>query len=174
MRSMFYSSLGRLLMVDFGDDEERFYTFMLPMTTQFESIGAMLMDVSNGYPTDEAKKALIGLSRDLRGLACVLGTKSAYMMFFEWIYPDYTPILIRAIELWGHDPTVTTPILKLFAEFVHNRSQRLHFDVSSPNGVLLFREASKVICTYGKSQFTILFLFKYFFHKNFEKNPVFS
>ncbi|XP_055712630.1 ran-binding protein 16 isoform X3 [Phlebotomus papatasi] len=148
MRSMFYSSLGRLLMVDFGDDEERFYTFMLPMTTQFESIGAMLMDVSNGYPTDEAKKALIGLSRDLRGLACVLGTKSAYMMFFEWIYPDYTPILIRAIELWGHDPTVTTPILKLFAEFVHNRSQRLHFDVSSPNGVLLFREASKVICTY--------------------------
>ncbi|XP_055712629.1 ran-binding protein 16 isoform X2 [Phlebotomus papatasi] len=155
MRSMFYSSLGRLLMVDFGDDEERFYTFMLPMTTQFESIGAMLMDVSNGYPTDEAKKALIGLSRDLRGLACVLGTKSAYMMFFEWIYPDYTPILIRAIELWGHDPTVTTPILKLFAEFVHNRSQRLHFDVSSPNGVLLFREASKVICTYGSRVLTL-------------------
>ncbi|XP_055684266.1 ran-binding protein 16 isoform X1 [Lutzomyia longipalpis] len=149
MRSMFYSSLGRLLMVDFGDDEERFYTFMLPMTNQFESIGAMLMDANNGYPSEEAKKALIGLSRDLRGLACVLGTKSAYMMFFEWIYPDYTPILIRALELWGHDPTVTTPILKLFAEFVHNRSQRLHFDVSSPNGVLLFREASKIICTYG-------------------------
>ncbi|XP_059618204.1 ran-binding protein 16 isoform X2 [Phlebotomus argentipes] len=155
MRSMFYSSLGRLLMVDFGDDEERFYTFMLPMTNQFESIGAMLMDVNNGYPSDEAKKALIGLSRDLRGLACVLGTKAAYMMFFEWIYPDYTPILIRAIELWGHDPTVTTPILKLFAEFVHNRSQRLHFDVSSPNGVLLFREASKVICTYGSRVLTL-------------------
>ncbi|GAB0087135.1 ran-binding protein 16 [Sergentomyia squamirostris] len=155
MRSMFYSSLGRLLMVDFGDDEERFYTFMLPMTNQFESIGAILMDGNNGFPSDEAKKALIGLSRDLRGLTCVLGTKSAYMMFFEWIYPDYTPILIRAIELWGHDPTVTTPILKLFAEFVHNRSQRLQFDVSSPNGVLLFREASKVICTYGSRVLTM-------------------
>lgn len=32
---------------------------------------------------------------------------------------------------------------------VQNRSQRLQFDISSPNGILLFREASKVICTYG-------------------------
>ena len=44
---------------------------------------------------------------------------------------------------------MTTPILKLFAELVQNRSQRLQFDVSSPNGILLFREASKIICTYG-------------------------
>ena len=45
---------------------------------------------------------------------------------------------------------VTTPILKLFAELVQNRSQRLQFDVSSPNGILLFREASKIICSYGE------------------------
>merc|ERR1719203_2092859 len=44
---------------------------------------------------------------------------------------------------------LTTPILKLFAELVQNRSQRLQFDVSSPNGILLFREASKIICSYG-------------------------
>jgi exportin-7 len=64
-------------------------------------------------------------------------------------YPNYTPILLRAIELWYHDPQVTTPVLKLFAELVQNRSQRLQFDVSSPNGILLFREASKIICSYG-------------------------
>ena len=29
------------------------------------------------------------------------------------------------------------------------RSQRLQFDVSSPNGILLFREISKVIVGYG-------------------------
>lgn len=69
--------------------------------------------------------------------------------FLRFSYPDYTPILIRAMELWPHDPQVTTPILKLFAELVQNRSQRLQFDISSPNGILLFREASKVICTYG-------------------------
>lgn len=64
-------------------------------------------------------------------------------------YPDYTPILIRAIELWAHDPTVTTPVLKLFTELVNNRSQRIQFDVSTPKGILLFREASKAICAYG-------------------------
>lgn len=63
-------------------------------------------------------------------------------------YPDYTPILIRAVEIWANDPSVTTPILKFFAELVHNRSQRLQFDVSSPNGILLFRETSKLICCY--------------------------
>ena len=70
-------------------------------------------------------------------------------MFFDWIYPAYTPILHRAVEIWYSDPQVTTPILKLFAELVQNRSQRLQFDVSSPNGILLFREASKIICAYG-------------------------
>lgn len=65
-------------------------------------------------------------------------------------YPTYSPVLHRAIEMWYHDPAVTTPVLKLFAELVVNRSQRLQFDVSSPNGVLLFREASKVMISYGK------------------------
>lgn len=33
-RSMFYTSLGRLLMVDLGEDDERFYIFMLPLTSK--------------------------------------------------------------------------------------------------------------------------------------------
>merc|ERR1711997_1100686 len=83
------------------------------------------------------------------GVAFAFNTKTSYMMFFDWIYPAYTPVLQRAIEIWYQDPQVTTPVLKLFAELVQNRSQRLQFDVSSPNGILLFREASKIICTYG-------------------------
>ncbi|URE41774.1 hypothetical protein MUK42_06737 [Musa troglodytarum] len=35
---------------------------------------------------------------------------------------------------------VTTPLLKFMAEFVLNKAQRLSFDSSSPNGILLFRE----------------------------------
>ena len=118
---------------------------------------------------------MIGLARDLRGIAFAFNTKISYMMLFDWIYPQYTPILQRAVEIWYNDPQVrasvrrksffklgfkncfcgpccqvTTPVLKLFAELVQNRSQRLQFDVSSPNGILLFREASKIICTYGK------------------------
>lgn len=70
-------------------------------------------------------------------------------------YPNYTPILLRALELWSHDPAVTTPVLKLFAELVQNRSQRLQFELSSPNGILLFREASKAICCYGSRILTL-------------------
>ena len=70
--------------------------------------------------------------------------------FSSKFYSAYTPVLQRAVEIWYQDPQVTTPVLKLFAELVQNRSQRLQFDVSSPNGILLFREASKIICTYGK------------------------
>ena len=64
-------------------------------------------------------------------------------------YPNYLQLLLRAVEVWYYDPQVTTPILKLYSELVQNRSQRLQFDVSSPNGILLFREVSKIICTYG-------------------------
>lgn len=107
-RSMFYTSLGRLLMVDLGEDEERFYNFMLPLTSNiilqfkliqgnfygnliyfactdsFQSIGSIIMD-TNSYPNEEAKKALIGLARDLRGLACASSNRSSYMMFFDWM-----------------------------------------------------------------------------------------
>lgn len=70
-------------------------------------------------------------------------------LFLSIRYPNYTPILLHAVELWHHEPQVTTPVLKLFSELVQNRSQRLQFDASSPNGILLFREASKIICSYG-------------------------
>ena len=44
---------------------------------------------------------------------------------------------------------MTTPILKLYSELVNNRSQRLQFDISSPNGILLFRDTSKLLVNYG-------------------------
>nr|XP_053642683.1 exportin-7-like [Cherax quadricarinatus] len=149
-RTLFYTSLGRLLMVELGEDEEKFTQFMIPITSAFDSVGRLLAQAETPmFQAEEAKKGLIGLARDLRGLAYAFNTKTSYMMLFDWIYPTYTGVLVRGVEIWSHDPQVTTPVLKLFAELVQNRSQRLQFDVSSPNGILLFREASKVICTYG-------------------------
>ena len=46
-------------------------------------------------------------------------------------------------------PDVTTALLKFVAEFAMNKTQRLTFDASSPNGILLFREVSRVLKTYG-------------------------
>lgn len=58
--------------------------FLFQFLDQFESIGGAIMDTST-YPSEEAKKALIGLSRDLRGLTFSSSKKNAYMMFFDWM-----------------------------------------------------------------------------------------
>ncbi|XP_064886178.1 ran-binding protein 17 isoform X2 [Columba livia] len=144
-RTVFYTALTRLLMVDLGEDEEEFENFMFPLTVSFESVTRIF---NSSFEQEEAKRLLVGLARDLRGIACALNTKSSYSLLFGWLYPAYISVLQRAIELWYREPACTTPILKLMAEFVQNRSQRLNFDGSSPNGILLFREASKMICTY--------------------------
>ncbi|XP_065926342.1 exportin-7 isoform X6 [Magallana gigas] len=155
-RTTFYTALARLLMVDLKeDDEDKFEEFMVPLTSAFESVGTMLTNMDTPQKEEEAKRAVVGLARDLRGVAFAFNTKTSYMMFFDWIYPSYTPILHRAIEVWYHDPAVTTPVLKLMAELAQSRSQRLLFDVSSPNGYLLFREVSKVIDSYGSRILTI-------------------
>ncbi|XP_078006672.1 ran-binding protein 17 isoform X3 [Phascolarctos cinereus] len=145
-RTTFYTALTRLLMVDLGEDEDEFENFMLPLTVSFEAVAQMF---NNNFKQEETKRMLIGLARDLRGIAFALNTKTSYTMLFDWIYSAYLPILQKAIERWYQEPACTTPILKLMAELMQNRSQRLNFDVSSPNGILLFREASKMICTYG-------------------------
>lgn len=51
---------------------------------QFESLGTVLMD-ANSFPNEEVKKAIIGLARDLRGLALPLNARIPYTMLFEWL-----------------------------------------------------------------------------------------
>ncbi|XP_028384819.1 ran-binding protein 17 isoform X1 [Phyllostomus discolor] len=145
-RTTFYTALTRLLMVELGEDEDEFENFMLPLTVSFETVLQMF---NNNFKQEDVKRMLIGLARDLRGIAFALNTKTSYTMLFDWLYPTYFPLLQQAVERWYGEPACTTPILKLMAELMQNRSQRLNFDVSSPNGILLFREASKMICTYG-------------------------
>lgn len=70
-------------MVDLGEDEERFENFMMPLMNAFEST-AQQFD-AGGFPSADAKKTLIGLSRDLRGLAYAFNTKAVFMMFFDWM-----------------------------------------------------------------------------------------
>ena len=54
-RTTFYTALGRLLMVDLGEDEDRFDTFMMPLTTAFEFVGAQLANVDKGAAWNEAE-----------------------------------------------------------------------------------------------------------------------
>ena len=65
-------------------------------------------------------------------------------LLFDWLYPAHFPTLRVCLEAWADSPDATTAMLKFMAEFALNKTQRLTFDSSSPNGILLFREVSKV------------------------------
>lgn len=148
-RTIFYTALGRLLNLDFNDDDDTFDRFIRPLSNQLDAIGNLMSQSTSTASYNDIKLPLVGLARDLRGLAFAFNSKMAYMQFFEWLYPRYLPLFVKAVEVWYDEPFVTTPILKLMAELVQNRSQRLQFEISSPNGILLFREASRLVCTYG-------------------------
>ncbi|CAJ1338233.1 unnamed protein product [Effrenium voratum] len=94
-------------------------------------------------------------------------------MLFDWLVDNpknpsanRVNLFARALDAWWDDPEVTTPLLKFMAEFVHNKAQRITFDQSSPNGILLFREASSILVTYGtrilqRTQFRDVYVEKY-------------
>jgi exportin-7 len=148
-RTTFYTALGRLLNLDFSDDDDTFDRFIRPLSNQLDAIGNLMSQSNNPMNIAEVKLPIVGLARDLRGLAFAFNSRAGYMQLFDWLYPRYLPLFSRALEYWYNEPFVTTPILKLMAELVQNRSQRLTFEISSPNGILLFREASRLLCTYG-------------------------
>ncbi|PNH10428.1 Exportin-7-A [Tetrabaena socialis] len=101
--------------------------------------------------TVAAPDRVAGRFRDLRGIASATATRRTYGFLFEWLYPQHMPTIAKCLEAWADDPRLTTPLLKFVAEFCFNKSQRLTFDSSSPNGILLFREVSKVVVTYANS-----------------------
>ena len=93
-------------------------------------------------------------------------TKRAFGYFFDWIYPflndddsssvsaqhmepRFVGVVHRAIEAWHRDYAVMSSLMKFLVEFFTNKSQRLNFDISSANGILMFREASKAAVQYG-------------------------
>ncbi len=143
-RTIFYFTLGKLLFME--DSSAKFKVFIASL--QQVSVNLEVTPVE-AFRSDGVKFALIGLMRDLRGIAMATNSRRTYGLLFDWLYPAHTPLLLRTIEQWTDTPEVTTPLLKFVAEFVINKTQRLTFDSSSPNGILLFREVSKLIVAYG-------------------------
>ena len=88
------------------------------------------------------QQTVVGMFRDLRGIASATQTRRTYCLMFDWLYPTHFPVILKCLEAWADVPAVTTPLLKFISEIAYNKSQRLQFDSSSPNGILLFREVS--------------------------------
>ncbi|XP_055337456.1 exportin-7-like isoform X2 [Paramacrobiotus metropolitanus] len=155
-RTAFYASLTRLLIIELAEDEDKLDEFMRPIGVEFEELGRLMTHAGTAmFNEREAKLAAIGIARDLRGISSALLNRTSYILFFDWIYPKYLNVCQRVVEYWYSDPAVTTPMLKFMAELAQNRSQRIQFDISSPNGILLFKEISKMFTVYGTRMLTI-------------------
>ncbi|KAL6753879.1 armadillo-type protein [Haematococcus lacustris] len=167
-RTTFYATLARLLFME--EQPMRFRTFVAPLHAQLLAIAAaaglpaglptgtvgLPVTMPNGAGAAALRAAVpaeqvIGLFRDLRGIAAATNSRRTYNLLFDWMYPAHFPTIIKCLEAWADVPAVTTPLLKFMAEFVFNKTTRLAFEPSSPNGILLFREVSKMIVIYGKA-----------------------
>lgn len=143
-RTTFYYTLGYLIFME--DSPVKFKSSMDPLLQVMVKLEATS---DTAFRTDAVKYAFIGLMRDLRGIAMATNSRRTYGLLFDWLYPSHMPLLLKAISHWTDAAEVTTPLLKFIAEFVLNKAQRLTFDSSSPNGILLFREVSKILVAYG-------------------------
>ncbi|KAG5556062.1 hypothetical protein RHGRI_006622 [Rhododendron griersonianum] len=160
-RTTFYYTIGLLVFME--DNLSKFKSSMGPLLQVFVSLESTPDAV---FRADTVKYALIGLMRDLRGIAMATNSRRTYGFLFDWLYPAHMPLLLKAITHWTDTPEVTIPLLKFVAEFVLNKSQRLTFDSSSPNGILLFREVSKLTVAYGSRILSLpnradMYTFKY-------------
>ena len=145
-RTMYYHALGRLVFLDIKDRPDLFSQFMVPL-------GQRLWAMASAPD----RSILVGLCRDLRGLSLAAQGSEAYGLLFKFLVDDpriqgnsKITLFSAALEAWGGEFEVALPILKFVAEFVHNRQNRITFEQNSPSGLLLFREACKVLVSYGQ------------------------
>ncbi|KAF7819180.1 exportin-7-like isoform X1 [Senna tora] len=143
-RTTFYYTIGMLIFME--DSPLKFRSSMEPLLQVFVTLESAPDAM---FRSDAGKFAFVGLMRDLRGIAMATNSRRTYGFLFDWLYPARMPVLLKGIAHWADTPEVTTPLLKLVAELVLNKAQRLVFDSSSPNGILLFREVSKLTVAYG-------------------------
>ncbi len=157
-RTHFYNTLAKLLFLDCSVRE--FSAFMMPFTQVF--LRLLSIQGPDQFRQPVVMAAVTGLLRDLRGIVDATVSGPTYNMFFDWLYESKAPngarfsdTLVRIADVFFDMPEVTSPLLKFVAEFVLNKSSRVAFDSSSPNGILLFRLASEVLVAYGSKIFDL-------------------
>jgi exportin-7 len=145
-RTTFHTTIARLLFTTaFDECSERFERFMEPI----EDVLNKLMQTPS-YRVPEAREAVIGVCRDLRGIVQQTHNRRTFSCIFDFLYPTYFPVFVRAAEeLFDHPPAMAA-LLKFLQELAYNKAQRVMFDQSSANGILLFRELSSVVVAYGR------------------------
>ncbi|KAL3148536.1 hypothetical protein ABBQ38_013973 [Trebouxia sp. C0009 RCD-2024] len=149
-RTIFYHTLSKLLFME--DAPSNFKSFVAPLQQVLVGLASTSSGATNAAALRQSvpQQTVVGVFRDLRGIALATNSRRTYGLLFDWLYPAHFPVISCCLEAWADTPEVTTALLRFMAEFVMNKNTRLAFDSSSPNGILLFREVSKVLTRYGQ------------------------
>ena len=118
----------------------------------FENTFRQLASVSTPEQlrSEPFRVACIGLFRDLRGVVASTFNKVSFQLFFEWLQTSgWLSLIPRLVDCWWDSPVVIIPLLRFVSELASNRTQRITFAPSSPNGFILFRESCHVLTSYG-------------------------
>lgn len=91
---------------------------------------------------------LIGLLRDLGGILQSTFNKNSFECLFEWLYPKCFRILLKVVTAYYNYAPVLGPLLQFLKTISNNTSARLSFEVSSPNGIILFKEVSQILIAF--------------------------
>jgi len=148
-RTIFHATLTRLVLQPTGTEKLglTFEQFLEPITNTLKQLDNLsLSDLRN----EAARWPLIGAFRDLRGIAASLHNRKSYVLLFDILHPRHLPLFAKVADVWHDQVDVIVSLLKFMHEFCHNKANRVNFDQSSPNGILLFRVTSDVVCAFGR------------------------
>lgn len=148
-RTTFHATLTRLILQPGGEEKLglTFEQFVEPITNILKQLNNLsLSDLRN----EVTRWPLIGAFRDLRGITSSLHNRKSYVRLFELLHPILLPLFAKVADVWHDQVDVTVSLLKFMNEFCHNKANRVNFDQSSPNGILLFRCTSDVVCAFGR------------------------
>ncbi|KAJ1564286.1 Exportin 7, partial [Nowakowskiella sp. JEL0078] len=126
-----------------------FLRFVLPFEEQLNSL-SVINDIQT-FRRDDVRNnesILNGIFRDLRGLLLTFTQQPTYSYF---TYP-FIPILFKGVEA-NYDNAVSNVMLKFTGALVDDKYFRISKEInetSSPNGILLFRQTSKLITSYAR------------------------
>ncbi|GAW80166.1 Ran-binding protein [Plasmodium gonderi] len=152
-RTNYYLILTKLLFMEQNLVSSSFEKYILPINNLLECIKREIN--VNGkdiiLKNNEIKLSFIGALRDLRGICMACNNVETYTMFFNFFINSYPlednqmNILTSLVDVIWDSYDICIPFLKFMCEFVYNKSQRITFPKSSPNGILLFKVVSNIL-----------------------------
>ncbi|CAG9327538.1 unnamed protein product [Blepharisma stoltei] len=133
-----YAAISNLWIIE--DVNEPLESFLRPT-------GAYIRELINSPSSIN----LVHLFRELKGICSTFQSQRHYVDFFEWFYEGNLDIIFTASTNFIYDDSVMNSLLAFLAELVFSRNSRIRFDIACAYGIILFRNLSNILMSYGKA-----------------------